>query len=91
MGLSLALPVDRPSYDNNAFFNIQVTRGDGGYGATISKQKVNLVQRTPYGELVKVADFVDHQPPFLALPEVRPVEPLPLPPAPVYTHNKKKL
>ena len=44
-----------------------------------SKQKVSTLLKTPEGETVEEEPFVDHQPPFLALPEVKPIEPLALP------------
>ena len=68
----------------NAFFNVKfVKQHKGGqptgYGASISKQKVNLIHTNEYGEVVEEEPFVDHQPPFLALPPVTEIKPLPIP------------
>merc|ERR1712001_53065 len=81
-GLALSLPVPQ-----SPFFSVKITQGhlggsQTGYGATISKQKVNVIKSTADGEIVEEEPFIDHQPPFLALPPVKPYEPLPLPSAP---------
>ena len=96
IGLCTALPVpDSPSYGGNPFFSVKITQGhqggsQTGFGTTISKQKVNVVKSTLEGQTVEEEPFVDHQPPFLALPPVKPYEPLSLPSAPPRYSNKKK-
>lgn len=79
VGLCACLPVPDSPYGGNPFFSVKVSQGGNGYGATISKQKVNLIKSTAEGELVEEEPFIDHQPPFLRLPPVKPYEPLPLP------------
>ena len=84
VGLAMAAPVAQ-----NPFFQVKITQGHAGgsqtgYGATISKQKVNLIESSLHGDVVTEEDFVDHQPPFLRLPEVKPYAPLALPAKPTY-------
>ena len=80
----MAVPVPQ-----NPFFQVKITQGhsDGkstGFGTTISKQKFTVIKSNAYGETVEEEPFIDHQPPFLALPPVKPYEPLLLPGAPKY-------
>ena len=86
VGLAMAAPVAQ-----NPFFQVKITQGHAGgsqtgYGATISKQKVNLIESSLHGDVVTEEDFVDHQPPFLRLPEVKPYAPLALPAKPTYSN-----
>ncbi len=60
-----------------------------GFGTTVSKQRVNVIKKTADGETVEEEPFTDHQPPFLALPPVKPYEPLLLPNAPAYKGKKQ--
>lgn len=84
--MALAMPRPDTPYGGNPFFSVKISQAGVGYGATISKQKVNLIKQTVDGELVEEEPFIDHQPPFLALPPVKPYEPLPLPSAPKYSN-----
>ena len=79
VGLSQSLPIAQ-----NPFLNVKITQSHGGglqtgFGTTISKQKFVVIKSNLEGETVEEEPFVDHQPPFLALPAVKPYEPLVLP------------
>lgn len=86
VAMALAMPRPDTPYGGNPFFSVKISQAGVGYGATISKQKVNLIKKTADGELVEEEPFIDHQPPFLALPPVKPYEPLPLPSGPKYSN-----
>merc|ERR1739848_282056 len=82
IGLCVCLPI--PDAQQNAFLNVRVVQQhvggtQTGFGTSVSKQKVSKLKKGPEGETVEEEPFIDHQPPFLALPEVKPIEPLALP------------
>ena len=83
IGLCVCLPVP-DAQNQNAFLNVRVVQQhvggtQTGFGTRVSKQKVSKLKKGPEGETVEEEPFIDHQPPFLALPEVKPIEPLALP------------
>ena len=83
IGLCVCLPVP-DAQNQNAFLNVRVVQQhvggtQTGFGTSVSKQKVSKLKKGPEGETVEEEPFIDHQPPFLALPEVKPIEPLALP------------
>merc|ERR1712029_162510 len=83
IGLCSSIPIPDSPY-GNAFLNVRVVQqhhggAQTGLGLSVSKQKVSKLKVTPEGEIVEEEPFEDHKPPFLALPPVEPLSPLPLP------------
>jgi hypothetical protein len=60
-GLCLAFPTD-----NQPFLSIKITRPDGGFDSSVSKNEVNLRENGPNGEVNSNEPFHPHVPPFLA-------------------------